>query len=241
MKSIYRIFCVFAVMSICEYSFTACSDDEEEKEKVFTFAADGTPELIGDNGLDFKAMSSALMGKMIDDSATRVYSINPDGTLTFMNEWSNWKNLVAGAVKSSGPIDIENAYGGGGLGPVKICDFEFPLGYQALYWGEDGIYMVRMLYYYAKWLNYPTNAQEEATFFRRFRFPYDEIDNKIVKYHNGIIGIVCQQADGSWIYKDNITVFPENVAAKMWELAPFEFSEALGDRWNGKPYRNPEL
>lgn len=235
-SNIWNVFAIIMFATISQIIFASCSDDEEEKEKIFTFAADGTPELVGNNGLDFNTMYAALKGKMIDDSSTRDYAINPDGSLTFLREWSNWE-LVSRTTNNK-PTDIKDDYGA--LSRSQINGINFPIKYRTLYWGEDGLYMVKINYFYAKWLNYPTNAQEEVSFFKRYDLPY-LCNCKIVKYRDGKIGVVRKQPDGSWVYMDNITVFSDDVAAKMWELTPLEFGESLGDRWNGKPYRDPEL
>lgn len=233
-SNIWNVFAIIMFATISQIIFISCSDDEEEKEKVFTFAADGTPELIGYNGLDFNAMYATLKGKMIDDSSTRDYAINPDGSLTFLREWLYWSPKPG---KPSGPNWYDEL--AASQDPDKIIS-HMPINYRALYWGEDGLYMLKKHHFYAKWLNYPTNAQEETSFFKRFDLPY-LYNCKIVKYRDGKIGIVRKQPDGSWIYMDNITVFADNIAARMWELTPLEFGEALGDRWSGKPYRDPAL
>lgn len=77
--TIYLIAAIFAI------GITSCSYNEDEvaesKEKVFTFAADGTPELIGNNGLDFKAMYDEFNGEFIDITSYRKYKINDDGSV----------------------------------------------------------------------------------------------------------------------------------------------------------------
>lgn len=75
------LYLIAAIFAIC---IASCSDDEEEKEKVFTFAADGTPELIGNNGLDFNAMYDEFKGEFIDITSYRKYRINEDGSMDYI-------------------------------------------------------------------------------------------------------------------------------------------------------------
>lgn len=210
MKSLYKICCVFAALSVCGYSFISCSDDEEvaePKEKVFSFAADGTPELIGDNGLDFNAMYDEFNGEFIDITSYRKYKINDDGSV------NNVGVFYFGSDTPSYP------------GSLTCCQYIY-------HWDETGLKVYDTLRWVCyDFLNYPVNAEQEKTFFAKFKVA---IPGQLVKFADGYLGFVYKDRDGSWYFYDGVGAYNKYLKKEI-----IENIEKYGRQ--GGPIYDPEL
>lgn len=207
MKSIYKIF-VFATLCIC--GLTACSDDEEEKEKIFTFAADGTPELIGDNGLDFNAMYETFKGKVLDYSTYTEYKINNDGSLEYIDYY---------VLTFPHPDKYSEPLYSGSLNDNSNYLTGFPTDGEKLhYWTNEGVFSYWVAYLHGHWigfqyLNYPLDKQQETIFFKRY---YSESLGFIVKFKNGKLGFVNKKEDG-WHFYDGVGAYDERYQTEILE------------------------
>lgn len=202
------IYLIAAIFAIC---ITACSDGEEgnpePKEKVFTFAADGTPELIGNNGLDFNAIYDVFKGEFIDITSYRKYRINEDGSMDYIG---------ASYFGSDTP-----RYPGG-----------LNLAYLFLYWDEANLKLYNKgRWYWYDFLNYPINAEQEKTFFAKFKM---SILGHLVKFADGKLGFVNKDTDGSWYFYDGVGAYNEYLKKKI-----LDFIEKYGRQ--GGPIYDPEL
>lgn len=186
--TIYLIAAIFAI------GIASCSDGEEgnpePKEKVFTFAADGTPELIGDNGLDFNAMYDVFKGEFIDITSYRKYKINDDGSMDYVGA------SYFGSDTPSYPGALTGQY--------------------IYHWAETGL----KVYDEFRWvcydfLNYPVNTEQEKTFFAKFKVA---IPGQLAKFSDGKLGFVNKERNGNWYFYDGVGAYNEYLEKKILDF-----------------------